>query len=97
MFYMLFFAAGYWIGSGGKIALQPGITQGADGSYVIGPPQQNPQTQPYMPPQAQNGSQLPPGYSIDPQGNVFDAAGRLYATAQQWADAQITYYQPQAR
>lgn len=88
MFYMLFFAAGYWIGSGGKIAFQPGVSQGADGSLVVGPPQTRPGIAPSTVGYSTNTGRYempsslgyPPGTTYDATGNIFDGRGALIGT-----------------
>lgn len=82
--YMLFFAAGYYLGSGGKLPPRPKVQLTPDGSLLISPPQEL-QTQPAPTPQVQGGWQLPAGWSVDANGNVFDANGKMYASASQAA------------
>jgi hypothetical protein len=84
---MLFFAAGYYLGSGGKLPPRPRVQLTPDGSLLISPPgETNTTTQAFPTPQVQQGGwQLPAGWSVDPQGSVYDAQGRFYATASQAA------------
>lgn len=82
---ILGFLGGYWLGSGGKLPPKPNVTVGSDGSLIISPPQQNPATVPYAPPPTQGSYQLPAGYSVDAQGNVYNQYGQMIASASQWA------------